>query len=77
MNCGPRDRGVIEVRRDGTMPSELSEEECRAPRPSFPDISLPPTPPPPSLPPLANRFDIETTFRSGHAFTVFPEEAGA
>lgn len=38
MNCGPRDRGVIEVRRDGTMPSELFEEECRVPRPSFLDI---------------------------------------
>lgn len=35
VNCAPRDRGVIEVRRDGTMPSELSEEECRHAAPIF------------------------------------------
>lgn len=35
VNCGPRDRGVIEVRRDGTMPSELFEEECRYAAPIF------------------------------------------
>lgn len=32
VNCGPRDRGVIEVRRDGTMPSDSSRRNaaCRA-----------------------------------------------
>ena len=33
VNCGTRDEGVSEARRDGTMPSDFFEEECHMPHP--------------------------------------------